>query len=147
MSFHFSDQAYVLQERGSLLELVDPELGSEYSSEEATLMLNVALLCTNASPTLRPTMSQAVSMLEGQTDVQDMLSDPGFSTAPSKFKNVRNHFWQNPSPSQTQSISSSGPHSYSSLSNADIEENRTFQRVNNSENIKWKVVYSICNCI
>jgi len=38
-------QAYVLQERGSLSELVDPELGSEYSSEEAMVMLNVALSC------------------------------------------------------------------------------------------------------
>ncbi|GLT26710.1 hypothetical protein SLA2020_017560 [Shorea laevis] len=47
------DWAYVLQEIGSLLELVDPNLGSEYSSEEAMMMLNVALLCTNASPTLR----------------------------------------------------------------------------------------------
>ncbi|KAI5557766.1 hypothetical protein POPTR_018G135901v4 [Populus trichocarpa] len=37
--------AYVLQERGSLSELVDPELGSEYSSEEAMVMLNVALSC------------------------------------------------------------------------------------------------------
>ncbi|KAJ7963869.1 LRR receptor-like kinase [Quillaja saponaria] len=54
------DWAYVLQERGCLLELVDPSLGSEYSSEEAMVMLNVALLCTNASPTLRPIMSQVV---------------------------------------------------------------------------------------
>ncbi|KAB1209727.1 hypothetical protein CJ030_MR6G000175 [Morella rubra] len=57
------DWAYVLQERGSLLELVDPALGSEYSSEEAMVMLNVALLCTNASPTLRPTMSQVLQLL------------------------------------------------------------------------------------
>nr|XP_043626685.1 probable LRR receptor-like serine/threonine-protein kinase At1g07650 [Erigeron canadensis] len=91
------DWAYVLQERGSLLELVDPDLGSEYSSEEAMTILNVALLCTNASPTLRPTMSQAMNMLEGRTNVQDMLSDPGFSTINPKFKTMRNHFWQNPS--------------------------------------------------
>ncbi|KAK4487112.1 hypothetical protein RD792_006427 [Penstemon davidsonii] len=88
------DWAYVLQERGSLLELVDPDLGSSYSSEEAMVMLNVALLCTNASPTLRPIMSQVVSMLEGRTDIQDLLSDPGFSTTDSKFKAIRNHFWQ-----------------------------------------------------
>lgn len=113
------DWAYVLQERGSLLELVDPELGYEYSSEEAMTMLNVALLCTNASPTLRPTMTQVVSMLEGRTDVQDLLSDPGFSTVPSKYKAIRNHFWQNPS--QTLSISSNGPCTDSSMSNVDRE--------------------------
>ncbi|XP_052178550.1 probable LRR receptor-like serine/threonine-protein kinase At1g07650 isoform X2 [Diospyros lotus] len=114
------DWAYVLQERGSLLELVDPDLGSEYSSEEAMLMLNVALLCTNASPTLRPTMSQVVSMLEGRTAVQDLLSDPGFSATVTKFKAIRNHFWQNPS--QSLSISTEGPYTDSSISNRDGEE-------------------------
>ncbi|CAK9160224.1 unnamed protein product [Ilex paraguariensis] len=119
--------AYVLQERGSLLELVDPDLGSEYSSEEAMVMLNVALLCTNASPTLRPTMSQVVSMLEGRTDVQDLLSDPGFSSTNSKFKAIRNHFWQNPS--QTQSMSTNGSHTDSSMSNIEREEIGALLRV------------------
>ncbi|XP_028791799.1 probable LRR receptor-like serine/threonine-protein kinase At1g07650 [Neltuma alba] len=90
------DWANVLQERGNLLELVDPDLGSDYSTEEAMVMLNVALLCTNASPTLRPKMSQVVSMLEGQTDIQDLLSDPGYSASSSKHRSIRNHFWQNP---------------------------------------------------
>ncbi|KAJ0052337.1 hypothetical protein Pint_02621 [Pistacia integerrima] len=100
-------KAFVLQERGNLLELVDPNLGSEYSSEEAMAMLNVALLCTNASPTLRPMMSQVVSMLEGRTEVQDLLSDAGFLATTSKYKAIRNHFWQHPS--QTQSLSTGGP--------------------------------------
>ncbi|KAK4769834.1 hypothetical protein SAY87_030366 [Trapa incisa] len=103
------DWANVLQERGNLLELVDPDLGSAYSSEQAMVMLNVALLCTNASPTLRPTMSQVVSMLEGKTAVQDLLSDPGFSAVNSKYRAIRNHFWQNPSQTQTQSMSGNGP--------------------------------------
>ncbi|KAH1092374.1 hypothetical protein J1N35_019631 [Gossypium stocksii] len=116
------DWAYVLRERGSLLELVDSELGSEYSSEEAMVMLNVALLCTNASPTLRPTMSQVVSMLEGRTAVQDLLSDPGFSCMDSKFKALVNHFWQNPS--QTLSMSTNGTVADSASSNIEIEESR-----------------------
>ncbi|KAL0328299.1 UNVERIFIED_CONTAM: putative LRR receptor-like serine/threonine-protein kinase [Sesamum calycinum] len=120
------DWAYVLQERGSLLELVDPDLGSAYSSEEAMVLLNVALLCTNAAPTLRPTMSQVVSMLEGRTPVQDLLSDPGFSTADSKYKAIRNHFWQHPSVSHSMSMN--GPYSDSSLSNTEREENGTVQR-------------------
>lgn len=65
-------------------------------------MLNVALLCTNASPTLRPTMTQVVSMLQGKTAVRDLLSDVGFSTHDTKYKAIRNHFWQNPS--QTHSL-------------------------------------------
>ncbi|XP_039170742.1 probable LRR receptor-like serine/threonine-protein kinase At1g53430 [Eucalyptus grandis] len=64
------DWAYVLQERGNVLELVDPRLDSNYSEEEAMRMLNLALLCTNPSPTLRPPMSSVVSMLEGKGAIQ-----------------------------------------------------------------------------
>ncbi|KAL5573926.1 hypothetical protein UlMin_023523 [Ulmus minor] len=121
------DWAYVLQERGGLLELVDPALGSDYSSEEAILMLNVALLCTNASPTLRPTMSQVVSMLEGRTCLQEILSDPGFSAINSKYRAFRNHFWQNPS--RTHSMSINGPCSDTSSSYLEAEENSNHLRV------------------
>ncbi|KAM7497848.1 hypothetical protein LguiA_022262 [Lonicera macranthoides] len=105
-------------------------MGSEYSSEEAMVMLNVALLCTNAAPTLRPTMSQVVSMLDGQTAVQDLLSDPGFSTINSKFRAIRNHFWQNPS--QTLSMSSNGPYTDSTASNVDKEETGILVRVSST---------------
>ncbi|KAG6670915.1 hypothetical protein I3843_Q028600 [Carya illinoinensis] len=64
------DWAYVLQEQGNLLDLVDPSLGSSYSSEEAMRMLNLSLLCTNPSPTLRPSMSSVISMLDGKIPVQ-----------------------------------------------------------------------------
>ncbi|XP_019194517.1 PREDICTED: probable LRR receptor-like serine/threonine-protein kinase At1g07650 isoform X2 [Ipomoea nil] len=121
------DWAYVLQERGNILELVDPDLGSNYSSEEAMVVLNVALLCTNASPTLRPTMSQVVSMLQGQTLVQDMLSDPGFSSTDLQFRSMRStHFWQNPN--QTQSMSSNGPTTGSDVSYVDKEETAALVR-------------------
>lgn len=106
--------------------MVDPDLGSEYSSEQAMVMLNVALLCTNASPTLRPTMSQVVSMLEGRTAVQDLLSDPGFSTINSKYKAIRN-FWQNPS--ETQSMSVYGTYTDSSETVTEKEENNRLLRV------------------
>ena len=66
-------QAYVLQEQGNLLELVDPSLGSDCPADEALRMINLALLCTNPSPTLRPTMSSAVSMLEGKIAIQAPL--------------------------------------------------------------------------
>ncbi|KAK3025478.1 hypothetical protein RJ639_041559 [Escallonia herrerae] len=67
------DWAYVLQEQGNLLELVDPRLGSNYNEKEAMRMLNLALLCTNPSPTLRPSMSSVVSMLQGKIPVQAPL--------------------------------------------------------------------------
>ncbi|XP_023645972.1 probable LRR receptor-like serine/threonine-protein kinase At1g53440 isoform X2 [Capsella rubella] len=79
------DWAYVLQEQGSLLELVDPDLGTNFSKKEAMRMLNIALLCTNPSPTLRPPMSSVVRMLEGKIKVQPPLvkreADPSGSAA------------------------------------------------------------------
>ncbi|KAK1404905.1 LRR receptor serine/threonine-protein kinase [Heracleum sosnowskyi] len=64
------DRAYVLQEQGKLLELVDPILGTNYSKQEALSILNVGLLCSNPSPTLRPSMSAVVSMLQGKKKVE-----------------------------------------------------------------------------
>ncbi|KAL8087886.1 putative LRR receptor-like serine/threonine-protein kinase At1g53440 [Apium graveolens] len=64
------DWAYVLQEQGNLLDLVDPILGTNFSKDEALRMLNMALLCTNPSPTLRPPMSTVVSMIEGKKKVE-----------------------------------------------------------------------------
>ncbi|XP_058100947.1 probable LRR receptor-like serine/threonine-protein kinase At1g07650 isoform X2 [Magnolia sinica] len=108
---HLVDWAYFLQERGRLLELVDPKLGSEFNEKEAIVMINVALLCTNASPVLRPTMSAVVSMLEGKSLIQDPLSDSSFSSDDLKFKASSSSYEEiqsqssNPSLSQTQTVS------------------------------------------
>ncbi|XP_011009660.1 PREDICTED: probable LRR receptor-like serine/threonine-protein kinase RFK1 isoform X7 [Populus euphratica] len=67
------DWACHLQQSGSFMELVDETLKSEVNMKEAEIMVKVALLCTNASPTLRPTMSEAVSMLEGRLAVPDTV--------------------------------------------------------------------------
>ncbi|XP_062094663.1 probable LRR receptor-like serine/threonine-protein kinase At1g53430 [Humulus lupulus] len=57
------DWAISLQQKGDIMELVDPKLGSKFKKEEAKRMIKVALLCTNPSPSVCPTMSVAVSML------------------------------------------------------------------------------------
>ncbi|XP_071717092.1 probable LRR receptor-like serine/threonine-protein kinase At1g53440 [Rutidosis leptorrhynchoides] len=80
------DWAYVLQEQGNLLDLVDPGLGSNYSKEEAMRMLNIALLCTNPSPSLRPAMSAVVSMLDGKIPVQTQIVKRGAADADMRFK-------------------------------------------------------------
>ncbi|PON42867.1 Tyrosine-protein kinase [Parasponia andersonii] len=69
--------AFVLQRKGELSEIMDPNLENKFNKEEAETVLKVALLCTNASSVLRPTMSEVVSMLEGQTQIQEVVSDPG----------------------------------------------------------------------
>ncbi|KAM7252484.1 hypothetical protein ACFE04_024367 [Oxalis oulophora] len=66
-------KAYVLQEQGNILDLVDPILGSKFSKEEALRLLNISLLCTNPSPTLRPQMTSVVSMIEGHMPIQAPL--------------------------------------------------------------------------
>ena len=81
--------------------MVDPDLGSNYSTEEALLMLNVALLCTTAAPTLRPKMSKVVSLLEGSTPLQTLLSDLSLAANSLSSSGVRRNFWQNPSESQS----------------------------------------------
>ncbi|CAI0441070.1 unnamed protein product [Linum tenue] len=108
------DWAYVLQEQGNLLELVDPELGRKYSKEEARKLLNLALLCTNPSPTLRPPMTSVVKMMEGKAPVQAPIIKRGESDASSadaRFRafqtlsqdshtNISNVSWESSDPGQ-----------------------------------------------
>ncbi|KAB2051231.1 hypothetical protein ES319_A12G042200v1 [Gossypium barbadense] len=70
------DRALVLQQKGNLMELVDPRLGTEFNEEEVIRMAKVALLCTNSSPALRPIMSEVVNMLEGRALVPKLIMDP-----------------------------------------------------------------------
>ncbi|KAF9620654.1 hypothetical protein IFM89_013680 [Coptis chinensis] len=118
------DWALVLQEKGELMELVDPRLESNYIKEQVLGMINVALLCTNSSPTLRPMMSSVVSMLEGQTAVQKVASGSGISSDDMKFKAIRNQYQQILDPSmndsQTQSMSMEAPWTESSTSASDL---------------------------
>ncbi|KAL3522576.1 hypothetical protein ACH5RR_015410 [Cinchona calisaya] len=86
------DWALVLQKRGSLLELVDPRLGSNFDEEEALRMIKVALLCTNPSPALRPTMSTALSMLEGHITIQEFNSDPDVYNDGLKLQGLRDKY-------------------------------------------------------
>lgn len=83
-------QAYVLQEQGKLLELVDPSLGTNYSEQEVLNMLNLSLACTNISPSLRPSMSAVVSMLESQIPVQAPVfrNDHGIITDHMRLKAI-----------------------------------------------------------
>nr|GMD87768.1 probable leucine-rich repeat receptor-like serine/threonine-protein kinase At3g14840 [Ipomoea batatas] len=69
------DWALDLQKKENLMELIDLRLGSDFDKEQALRMIKVALLCTNPSPVLRPSMSAVVSMLEGHDDIPEYKSD------------------------------------------------------------------------
>ncbi|KAJ6296990.1 hypothetical protein OIU78_022671 [Salix suchowensis] len=74
-----------LQTNGDIMEMVDPRLGSAFDKKEVVRMINVALLCTNQSPALRPIMSTVVSMLEGKTDVEELVMVPSTSSDQSGY--------------------------------------------------------------
>ena len=52
-------------------------------------MIKEALLCTNASQSLRPTMSEVVSMLEARMPIPDMIPGPSTYTEDLRFKAMR----------------------------------------------------------
>ncbi|CAL2253646.1 unnamed protein product [Prunus armeniaca] len=110
-SFYLLDWAHLLKEQGNLMDLVDPRLGSDFNKEEMMRTINVALLCCNATSTIRPTMSSVVSMLEGRAAIQILVSDPNASN--NEMDAMGKHFesilGMNTSESQIQTASSQGP--------------------------------------
>ncbi|KAG5247118.1 LRR receptor serine/threonine-protein kinase [Salix suchowensis] len=107
------DWAFLLQKRGSLMEMVDPKLRpDEFNKVEAEKVMKVALLCANASPTLRPTMPEVVTMLEGQSSIQEVISDPTIYGGDSQFKHVNDRFKQAVDQSLTSGTTQS--HTFSS---------------------------------
>ncbi|KAF8408677.1 hypothetical protein HHK36_004740 [Tetracentron sinense] len=71
--------AWTLHENNRVLELVDPTL-TIFDKSEAIRMIGVALLCTQASPLLRPPMSRVVTMLAGDIEVSSVTTRPGYLT-------------------------------------------------------------------
>lgn len=85
-------QAFILKERGELLELVDPRLGANFNKDEAMTMIHVALLCTHVSPAVRPSMSAVVSMLQGKVNVPASIPEDAGLYDETKFEALRKHF-------------------------------------------------------
>ncbi|CAN7127244.1 probable LRR receptor-like serine/threonine-protein kinase At1g29720 [Brassica rapa] len=80
------DWAFVLQKKGAFSEILDPKLEGVFDVMEAERMIKVSLLCSNKSPTLRPTMSEVVKMLEGETEIEQIIADPGVYGDELRFK-------------------------------------------------------------
>ena len=53
---------------------------SEFDENEALRVIGVALLCTQASPLMRPSMSRVVAMLAGDIEVSKVTSKPSYLT-------------------------------------------------------------------
>ncbi|CAK9151744.1 unnamed protein product [Ilex paraguariensis] len=107
--------ALELKEKGNLMELVDPRLGSDFNEEEVIMTINVALQCANVLPAVRPTMSSVVSMLEGRTFIQEIVSDPPKETSHHQHVHATSI-----TDSLVHNMSNDGPWTSSSTSAADL---------------------------
>nr|POF10393.1 putative lrr receptor-like serine/threonine-protein kinase [Quercus suber] len=72
-------KAWQLHENNREVDLVDTRL-SEFNEEEVKQVIGVSFLCTQSSPTLRPSMSRVVAMLLGDIEVSTVTSKPGYLT-------------------------------------------------------------------
>ncbi|KAL3748220.1 hypothetical protein ACJRO7_009453 [Eucalyptus globulus] len=61
-----------------LAECIDPVLKGTFPVSEALNVLQIALLCTQASPDLRPSMSEVVEMLNNQERMVPVPTQPPF---------------------------------------------------------------------
>ncbi|KAL0009139.1 hypothetical protein SO802_010641 [Lithocarpus litseifolius] len=68
-----------LHENNREVDLPDSKL-SEFNEEEVKRLIGVSLLCTQAFPTLRPSISRVVAMVLGDIEVSTMTSRPGYLT-------------------------------------------------------------------
>ncbi|KAH1222939.1 putative leucine-rich repeat receptor-like serine/threonine-protein kinase [Glycine max] len=93
-ALHLLDWAHLLKEKGNLMELVDRRLGSNFNENEVMMMIKVALLCTNATSNLRPTMSSVLSILEGRTMIPEFISDPSEIMDEMKLEAMRQYYFQ-----------------------------------------------------
>nr|APR64091.1 hypothetical protein [Populus tomentosa] len=66
------DKAAVLNDKGRIIELVDQKLESNYDKRQALIVLHLAMKCVNPSPTLRPKMSEVISVLVGEKRIDEI---------------------------------------------------------------------------
>ncbi|KAM7270933.1 hypothetical protein ACFE04_030147 [Oxalis oulophora] len=71
--------AWKLHENNRSVELVDPSL-TNFNKDEALRVIGISLLCTQASPSMRPSMSRVIAMLTGQMEMPNVISKPSYLT-------------------------------------------------------------------
>lgn len=87
-------QACHLQHNRNFDEILDERLNFQVNKEELERLVKVSILCTNASPSLRPNMSEVVSMLEGHMAIPDVIPQAGTGNEDLRFKAMRDFHQQ-----------------------------------------------------
>ncbi|KAL2485201.1 L-type lectin-domain containing receptor kinase S.4 [Abeliophyllum distichum] len=62
---------------GTIFNVVDQRLNSEFDKNEVLMLLKLGLMCSNNVPSARPSMRQVVSYMEGETEMSNILTAPG----------------------------------------------------------------------
>ncbi|CAH8352221.1 unnamed protein product [Eruca vesicaria subsp. sativa] len=106
--------AWNLHEKSREVELIDHEL-TEFNTEEVKRMIGIALLCTQASHAVRPSMSRVVAMLSGDVEVSEVTSKPIYLPDWRFDDTTRSSF----SAFQTKDTGASGSYSTSFVTPAD----------------------------
>lgn len=115
------DWACQLNQTKNLVGLIDERLGPNLNKTEIEKLVKVALLCTNASPSLRPTMSEVVNMLEGQADIPDAIPEPSTYNEDLRFKALRDlHQYRSKQSLSGNQSQDSMTHTFSSASGGNI---------------------------
>ncbi|XP_055811136.1 L-type lectin-domain containing receptor kinase S.4 [Solanum dulcamara] len=60
---------------GAILEVVDPRLNGKYDKMEAVMVLKLGLICSNNTPSKRPSMRLVVRYLEGEMLLPETLNE------------------------------------------------------------------------
>ncbi|XP_022851214.1 probable LRR receptor-like serine/threonine-protein kinase At1g56140 [Olea europaea var. sylvestris] len=100
-------EAWNLHEENQEVKLVDRTL-SEANEDEVKRIIGVALLCSQTSPGLRPSMSRVVSMLSGDIEVPPVTSKPGYLTD-WKFRDVTTFMSNTESSTSRTDVSQGNP--------------------------------------
>ncbi|GKV29942.1 hypothetical protein SLEP1_g38815 [Rubroshorea leprosula] len=66
------DLVFSFWQRGEILEIRDPKLGTDFVAKEVELVLKLGLLCSHSDPTSRPSMRQVVQFLEADVPSPDL---------------------------------------------------------------------------
>ncbi|CAK9159168.1 unnamed protein product, partial [Ilex paraguariensis] len=79
------DWVFSCWRRGEILQVIDPNLGTDYIADEVKLVL-LGLLCSQSEPVARPSMRQILQYLEASILLPD-LSSLGISAIGLTFAN------------------------------------------------------------
>ncbi|XAR48090.1 Non-specific serine/threonine protein kinase [Bertholletia excelsa] len=103
-SYSILQMAWNLYQRGRLHAAVDEALDGKFEEEEACRLLQIGLLCVQASAELRPSMSMVVKMIKGNDEIPVPTQPPFLNSCSAEI-----------SRSKKSENSHSGAHTGSSL--------------------------------